>query len=166
MNIRENRFSLTEAHIKLLQSAYVEFDDSCEAGGFASNMKRPYGNSDYLHDIALIIGLMTDRNQEMTDEQEELCERYHRETATALRVILATKSFEPGVYAKEKNYGNDWKRVSSENMCVDRPLNDPIHRWGYNGQAEHDGKSGSVFVSFECFGCKATKTVPVDPKSA
>ena len=101
-------FELTENHVKLLQNAYVDWD-GCEYGAPAIDCKRPYGNSSVEQDIAEIIGVKY--NDEDDDQREEL-RNLHLETRTALQIILATKSFEIGVYEKLNEYNDrSWKKI-------------------------------------------------------
>lgn len=90
------QFELQEPHITLLQNAYVSWED-CEYGAPSIDCKRPYGNSNVLEDMRALLGGYTD------DELAEL----HKETQTALQVILDTKSFQWGLYEREK-YGGKW----------------------------------------------------------
>ena len=90
-------FMLTEEHIKLLKRAYVDWWD-CEFGAPIINPKRPYGNSDVIGDIGEILGIKPDNGEDFTDEQEEGMNQIHKETQTALQIILSTGSFTPGLY--------------------------------------------------------------------
>lgn len=93
------RFTLTGEHIKLLRSMNVGWQD-CEYGAPEIDPKRPYGNSSVELDIAEILGweLGEDDDDELTDEQRERAATLHRETQTALQVVLHTLSLEPGTY--------------------------------------------------------------------
>lgn len=104
------QFTLTEQHIKLLQCSYVDWNDAC-TGAAAIDPKRPYGNSGYSQiakDIAEILEIEIKEDEEMgvdRDQQAELLE-LHRETSTALQVILSCGKFEPGVYECSDAYGS------------------------------------------------------------
>lgn len=111
------QFVLREDHIKLLRRAYVEWDD-CETGAPAINPKRPYGNSSVAMDVAKILGVA------IPDEDEDGAKAWrqwqnetrgkmleiHRETETALQVVLSAGTFEPGTYRLRSEYGHDWQR--------------------------------------------------------
>lgn len=101
------KFTLTENHIKLLRRCWVEWDD-CETGAPAINPKRPYGNSYVAGDIHQT--LTGRRSDDLSEDQEDQYLLLHRETETALQVILSTGSFTPGDYVCEK-YSNKWKAV-------------------------------------------------------
>ncbi|GEM_PF-2766615 len=105
-------FNLTEEHIKLARRMNVYWDDAMYLGAPAIDMKRPYGNSDVLEDI---LEILDEKPVEDVDEriytkkQYKKAEALHREMETALQVILAAGSFEPGVYTAEK-YRNNWRK--------------------------------------------------------
>ena len=103
------RFTLTKDHIKLLRKMCVGWQD-CEAGAPEIDPKRPYGNSDVYDDIHEIL---TGKSFDDDDRKEE--NRYidlHRETETALQVVLSTGKFKAGTYECDE-YGEDWKLVKS-----------------------------------------------------
>lgn len=91
-------FYLTQEHIDLLKRTYVEWQD-CETGAPAIGCKRPYGNSDVAQDIREIL-----RNGMNDDEALEL----HKETQTALQIILSTSSFVPGLYVSNDICHRQW----------------------------------------------------------
>jgi hypothetical protein len=101
------KFTLTEDHIKLLENTYIEWGDG-KNGAPAVDCKRPYGNSNVAYDVAEILGwklnLDEENCEELSSEQLYQADKIHRETETALQIILQTKSFIPGNYEKEKTY--------------------------------------------------------------
>lgn len=105
---RPDRFTLTEEHIKLLQAMWVDWQD----GAPAIEPKRPYGNSDVPGDIhELLTGESVDNDVVVLNREQR--DRYlalHRETETALQVVLRAGSFEPGDYVCETYKGN-WQRA-------------------------------------------------------
>lgn len=107
-------FTLTDAHVKLLQRAFVRWDD-CEYGAPAIDPKRPYGNSDVEHDIAEILGweIQTDEDDDrfLTRLQVETAEIFHRETETALQIVLRTGSMAVGTYRRSKSWRTDWELI-------------------------------------------------------
>jgi hypothetical protein len=105
---RYDYFELTADHIKLLQRAYVSWEE-CETGAPAIDCKRPYGNSFVAGDIAEILGVTWEdpRDEGMPPDLEARLLKLHRETQQALEVILHTKSFAPGRY-RRRQYHNDW----------------------------------------------------------
>jgi len=105
------RFELTEEHLTLLGRAYVRWDD-CETGAPAIDCKRPYGNSDVPGDVAEILEWDVDEDEGLTDEQAERALAIHAETETALQIVLATRSFAPGIYVLRDRYNTrEWVRV-------------------------------------------------------
>lgn len=107
-----NRFTLTADHVALLRDASVCWND-IEAGAPTIDPKRPYGNGDVWKDVCRIL-----RWPKEGDDGHEACwssaqikraRVLHRETETALQVVLATGSFEPGEYVAK--WYRDWTRV-------------------------------------------------------
>ena len=109
----DTEFTLTEQHIKLLTSMYVGWQH-CEHGAPEIDPKRPYGNGDVVNDIAELLGIEAYRlNEDDSQYDEELYDKLdalHRETETALQVVLATGTFTPGNYTRSE-YRADWKLV-------------------------------------------------------
>lgn len=109
-------FELKQAHITLLRNAYIGWQD-CETGAPEIDPKRPYGNSYVLGDIIEILGEETpDEDDEQYEEWEQTRSRelmqLHYETATALQIILAMESFEPGRFKRKERYDTtSWERV-------------------------------------------------------
>ena len=105
---------LTEDHVRLLRSAYIEWND-CEFGAPAINCKRPYGNSDVLSDIRRILGHdffpcphCGERIPKENAPSEEVLLALHRSMEVVLQVVLSAGSFKPGFYVKV-GY-NEWAR--------------------------------------------------------
>ena len=111
-------FKLKKEHVLLLQHSYIDWW-CAEAGSAAINCKRPYGNSDHLKDMCEILGVKRKLDLDKTEaegeivydeKQEEWLESLHRETESALKIILKTKSFKPGLYQADRDDDN-WKLV-------------------------------------------------------
>lgn len=116
MALSKTRFTLTADHIRLLRRANVTWD-SAEFGAPAIDPKRPFGNSSVVRDIHEILGWPLPEDEE---ERERHLDReghgravmLYRQLETALQVVLATGSFEPGVYEVD-NYNINWRKVTS-----------------------------------------------------
>lgn len=93
-------FEVTAEHIRLLRSAYVEWQD-CETGAPAIDPKRPYGNSDVAGDVNDILGAKYSEDDALA---------VHLGTQTALQIILSTGMFRPGKY-RQKDFGEAWKPI-------------------------------------------------------
>ena len=110
----QERFVLTEDHVKLLRRANVWWDDGAYEGSPAIDSKRPFGNSDWVSDVAEIIGLEpieADNGEKFWPKgTRERCEALYKSLAGALQVVLASGSFEPGTYVCNK-YKADWRRI-------------------------------------------------------
>lgn len=82
--------------------------------------KRPYGNSDVIGDMyEILTDKVIDENEldsqdidydEFVDSLHDKYEKLHRETETALQIVLSTGKFEIGKYVLN-NYGKDWVKV-------------------------------------------------------
>jgi len=110
-------FTMTNDHLTLLRNACVEWQD-CETGAPAIDPKRPYGNSSVGCDVAEILGWKPDGDDDGPDYYSEhqlrLASQLHRETETALQIILTTGRMQMGVYRATENYGRgkpSWELV-------------------------------------------------------
>lgn len=112
-------FNLTDKHIKLLRSSYIEFDDNMYCGSAQINVKRPYGNSDVNEDLFRILEpeIFEKYNGDMyeienSDEYDTISKKLfkiHRETATALQIILRFGEFKPGLFFQDE-YSIEWEK--------------------------------------------------------
>jgi hypothetical protein len=109
------RFTLTADHVKLLRRMWVGWD-GMEYGAPCIDPKRPYGTNDVEQSIHEIL---TGRVEPLEDlarqERESLQARYrrlHEETRTALQVVLAAGSFEPGEYLADR-YSSNWQLAAT-----------------------------------------------------
>jgi hypothetical protein len=108
------RFTLTEDHVKLLRRFYVGWQD-CETGAPEIDPKRPYGNSSVAGDIHEIltgesVGMVDSKRDELTDDETERYMALHKETETALQIVLVTGKFLPGTYECDQ-YRRNWKMI-------------------------------------------------------
>lgn len=88
-------FTLTDDHLKLLRAMHVGWQDA-EYGAPEIDPKRPYGNRGVECDIHEI--LTGEKDYELTDEQRERYSQLHRETQTALEIMLQLGELRPGTY--------------------------------------------------------------------
>jgi hypothetical protein len=105
-------FTLTKNHLKLLKRMWVDWQDA-ETGAPAIDPKRPYGNSNVPADIHEIltgesIGRTDSKRDDLTDDEEETYLNLHKETETALQVVLATGKFKAGRYVADQ-YERNWR---------------------------------------------------------
>lgn len=108
---KELTFELTADHVKLLQKMYVGWNGA-ETGAPEIDPKRPYGNSDVEGDVADLLGWdRGGRDGELSEEVEEAASKLHRETETALQIVLSAGSFEPGLYSRETAWAREWSRT-------------------------------------------------------
>lgn len=102
-------FEIKKEHLILLKSAYIVWND-CEYGAPSIYCKKPYGNSDVEKDIAILLGFDEDNISHLTDEDREMCRKYHRETEIALQICLQLGMFEVGLYTREET-SNNWQKL-------------------------------------------------------
>lgn len=110
-------FELKPDHIRLIRRMNVGYNADTEFGAPEIDPKRPYGNSDVFNDIGEILGIGA-KGGDHTDPEytEEQCAEFlaiHKETATALQVVLSSGSFEPGMYYSKK-YHREYKRQGAK----------------------------------------------------
>ncbi len=106
----EETFTVTNQHLSLIRNMYVDYWD-IEFGAPGVHPKRPYGNSNPFPDMAEILDIkpIADIDELMfTNSQEEEMKRLHKETTTALQIILRVGFFEPGEYVRDWPH-NNWK---------------------------------------------------------
>jgi hypothetical protein len=118
--VKAKRFLLKPAHVALLRTAYVSWDDY-EFGAPQIDPKRPYRNSHVVRDIFETLfpnepwnedyGLPANMTAGQWEDAILELEQLHKETQTALQVILASGSFEPGEYECDWPHTNRWRPV-------------------------------------------------------
>ena len=131
-DFKKVEFTLTELHLFLLSRMSVEYRDDVEFGAPAIDPKRPYLSSDPYKDINEILGLgfVEDKDGYFSKEARREMDELHRETETALQIVLHTAKFEPGVYQGLElvpgKYDRYWKKVRD----LDDPFDiDPVDRY-------------------------------------
>jgi hypothetical protein len=109
-----DKFTITEQHLKLLQHAYVGWDD-CEFGAPEIDCKRPYGNSDVLGDMADILygKLPADAKEKVVESTQDFLYKLHKDLEMVLQICLVTQKFEAGTYEPTGTYdARGWKKIS------------------------------------------------------
>ena len=97
-------FNLTEAHLKLLKRANIS-DSGVEWGSPAIDGKRPFGNGNLYRDIAEILGMPYDEENEAL---RDYLDTVYRQLGDALEIVLHNQTFEVGNY-EEVDYG-EWEK--------------------------------------------------------
>lgn len=104
-------FAFTKEHLKLLREMYVGWQD-CEYGAPEIDPKRPYGNSGVEADIHEI--LTGETEYELTKTQRERYAQLHRETQTAIQIMLQAGQVHLGEWRNDRAYGTaGWLPVSA-----------------------------------------------------
>ena len=109
-------FTLTADHIKLLKSAYVTRNKDPYWGTIGIDCKRPFGDSGIAESMAKILGIagmVTDDGLVYPAGTADQMFDIYKELETALEIVLATGSFEPGEY-QASDYDRDWRRVTAD----------------------------------------------------
>lgn len=106
------RFQLTKDHIDLLRASGVSWNEA-ETGAATIDPKRPYGNSDVERDVAEVLRWKVFGDGPSDEQRDRLLEA-HRETETALQILLAFagEAVLPGWYEQTEPYNRrSWRRV-------------------------------------------------------
>lgn len=115
MEGKKETFLMKKDHITLLSKMYVGWQN-CDFGAPEIDPKRPYGNSDVEMDIAKILELElfedSGGEKHLSKEQYKMIVKLHKETETALQIVLSTQSFKEGLYELDQKYlSTSWKLV-------------------------------------------------------
>lgn len=105
------QFKLTEAHIKLLSNANVGWNN-IEWGAPGIDGKRPFGNGDVYADMANILGFPEsgDEDEPYPESLRDYLDTIYKQLETALGIVLAAQTFEPGTYEAD-DYSRNWKKL-------------------------------------------------------
>jgi hypothetical protein len=109
----KEEFTVKEDHLKLLPHLNIHFDVWAYDGAPATDMKRPYGNSDLWGDIYEILTGASTHWDEETDEDlitEEMYVEYkklHEEMGTVLLICAQNNGVELGRYIAPR-YFREW----------------------------------------------------------
>lgn len=107
---QSKQFTMTEQHLALLRHAYVRWSE-VEFGAPEIDGKRPYGNSDVIHDIAEILGESFPDDdaayERWMEENADRLTRLHVETAIALKIILCVGKSQAGAYVRGSH--GEWR---------------------------------------------------------
>lgn len=118
----DRAFEVTEQHLKLIKRMWIEWNDQAYDGAPAVDIKRPYGNSDVIWDIAEILDLCPENPDEncydegewqgeWVHQNEEKLLTLHRETAMALQCCICAGKFESGKFVRDMY---EWRPAESD----------------------------------------------------
>ena len=120
-NMKE--FEVTDNHLKLIKRNQIEwvfFRDRYNAGHFYQDCKRPYGNSDWVGDIAEILGIEADCRSEDDFEDKWFSESleyflvcHHIDMRIVMEILCQNLSIRKGKYKRDSIYGGEWVYVGS-----------------------------------------------------
>lgn len=128
--MKDKTFRVTKEHIKLLQSAYMGWDD-CEFGAPAIDCKRPYGNSYVYGDIADLLNIEPDGEEPdgFSDEQMSYMLKIHTELETVLQILTNCLAIKEGWYEYADDY--KWFPVPAPNPPVKKFEIRGVHSLNY-----------------------------------
>ena len=115
-----DRFTMTKQHLALVSAIWVRWDDMGIGAPFVS-YRDPYGPglcaSQVLHVVGENVDLQwrearADFHQvEPTARCQKRAQVLHKQVGTALQIVLATQSWEPGIYRRLDANGLQWERI-------------------------------------------------------
>jgi len=106
-----NEFEVKENHLKLLKRVCIEWSfhkNSSYNGHFYQNIQRPYGNSDWIGDIAEILGIEYDDGEWFTKQTEAYLIKWHIDMKIVMQILTYNQEIKVGNY-KKSSYDIDWK---------------------------------------------------------
>lgn len=114
-------FEVTENHLKLIKRNVIEWvfhSNDYNAGHFYQDIKRPYGNSDWVSDIAEILGIEADchteddfENKYFSESLEYFLVCHHIDMRIVMEILCQNLSIQKGKYVRNSIYLGDWVYV-------------------------------------------------------
>jgi len=120
--LKLKEFNVTENHLKLIKRNNIQwiFEDNHNAGYFYQDTKRPYGNSNWIGDIAEILGIEADCHSEDDFEDKWFSESleyflvcHHIDMIILMEILCQNLSIQKGKYKRDSIYGGEWQYVGS-----------------------------------------------------
>jgi hypothetical protein len=115
-------FEVSENHLKLIKRNQIEwvfFRDGYNSGHFYQDCKRPYGNSDWVGDIAEILGIEPDCSNPNDEDEKWFSESleyflvcHHIDMRIVMEILCQNLSIHKGKYERESVYSSDWVVVA------------------------------------------------------
>ena len=111
-------FEVTENHLKLIKLNVIHwcfFDGTHNEGYFYQDVKRPYGNSDWVKDIADALGVEPDCEDKDYPEDKYFSESleyflicHHIDMKVVMNILCQNLSIQKGKYKRDSLY-DDWE---------------------------------------------------------
>jgi hypothetical protein len=107
-------FTLKQEHLNLLENLEIDWS-SGDYGAPAIDGRRPYGNYDLISDIAWILGIKPEIDNEFNNIHSQSnvghMLQLHHETCQALQIVLHNvgKAARLGVYEQREDLGFTWR---------------------------------------------------------
>ena len=112
-----NSFEITQAHLMLLKELRIRWQDEGDYGGPCVDHMTPYGTSGLGTDIASILEWAVEFKSckaELTEDQEKLVFKLHREMEQALQICIQLGKFEVGIY--KVNQTGKWEIIPTRTI--------------------------------------------------
>lgn len=107
-------FEVTENHLKLVRHSNIQWvflKESYCAGYFYQDFYRPYGNSDWIENIAEILGINPDIDDNyFSDDLIFEIVKYHIDMIVVVQILCQNLSIEVGTYIKAYDTNYDWMK--------------------------------------------------------
>ena len=120
-NLKE--FEVTENHLKLIKRNQIEWifnSGGYNSGHFYQDIKRPYGNSDWIGDIAEILQIEPDCSSSKDEDDKWFSESlqyylvcHHIDMRILIEILCQNLSIQKGKYKRDSIYGCEWVYVGS-----------------------------------------------------
>ena len=110
--LKMDRLTVTDAHVALLRRVNVR---ELRSAGFpvaAMDVKRPYGNSDVVADLADVAGLAPDADGVFAEGDIRALEALHVEVMACMAILVNTGECVAGRTYTRPRFGARWERVA------------------------------------------------------
>lgn len=114
-------FVVTENHLKLLPRVQIGWHfepKNYNLGHFYQDVVRPYGNSDWIGDIAEIIGVAPDMQNPNDEDDKWFSESlefflvcHHIDMMVVMEILCQNLSIVAGTYKRYSPYGGKWELI-------------------------------------------------------
>lgn len=115
-------FDVNEKHLKLIKRSNIKWGfhkDGYNDGHFYQDLVRPYGNSHWVKDIALILDIKEDcfnpddeDDKWFSDKLEYYLACCHIDMKILIEILCQNLSIQKGTYKREDLYGGKWSLVA------------------------------------------------------
>lgn len=112
-------FEVTENHLKLIKHNLIEWsfcEDGYNAGHFYQNLEGPYGSTDWIEEIAEILGIEPDCSNDegerwFSESLEYFLVCHHIDMRILMNILCQNLSIHKGKYERKCVYSSNWVAV-------------------------------------------------------